>query len=76
MMSSIGTPNAGNNDGKISDGLTPSLPHANNAFPSVQDKLYCELLTAKRLLVINLKHLKNELEWAKGNDLDDFATEF
>ena len=41
--------------------------------PLVQDKLYRKLLTAKRVLVVNLKHLKNELEW---NDLDDLATEF
>ena len=27
-------------------------------------------------MVVNLKYLKNELEWAKGNDLDDLATEF
>ena len=26
--------------------------------------------------MINLKHLINELEWAKGNDPDDLATEF
>ena len=38
--------------------------------------MYRKLLTAKRLLVVNLKHLINELEWAKGNDLDDLATEF
>ena len=75
-MSSVGTPNAGNDDGKMSDGLTLSLPHANNASPLVQDKLYRKLLTAKRLLVVNLKHVKNELAWAKGNDLDDLATEF
>ena len=75
-MSSVGTPYAGNDNGKISDGLTSSLPHADNASPLVQDKLYCKLLTAKRVLVVNLKHLKNELEWAKGNDLDDLATEF
>ena len=35
---------------------------------SVEDKLYRKLLTAKRLLVVNLKHLINELEWAKGNE--------
>ena len=69
-ISSVGTPNAGNDDGKMSDGLILSLPHANNAPPSVQDKLYRKLLTAKRLLVVNLKHVKNELAWANGNDLD------
>ena len=63
--SSVGIPDAGN-DGKMSDGLTPSLPYANNASPSVQDKLYRKLLTTKRLQVVNLKHLKNELAWAKG----------
>ena len=45
-------------------------------FPLVRDKLYRKLLTAKIVLVVNLKCLKNELEWAKGNDLDDLATEF
>ena len=75
-MSSVGTPNAGNDDEKMSDGISSFLPHANNAFPSVQDKLYRELLTTKKVLVVNLKHLKNELEWAKGNNLDDLATEF
>ena len=65
-MSSVGIPDAGDDDGKMSDGLTPSLPYANNASPSVQDKLYIKLLTTKRLLIVNLKHLKNELEWAKG----------
>ena len=35
--------------------------------------MYRKLLTAKRLLEVNLKHLKNELEWAKGNDFDDLA---
>ena len=58
-MSSVGTPNAGNDNGKICGGLTPSLPHANNAFPLVQD-LYRKLLTAKRVLAVNLKHLKNK----------------
>ena len=57
-MTSIGTPYAGNDSGKISDGPTPSLPHANSASPLVQNKLYCKLLTAKRVLVINLKHPK------------------
>ena len=47
IMSSIGTPNAGNDNGKISDGLTSSLPHVNNVSPLVQDKLYHKLLTAK-----------------------------
>ena len=75
-MSSVGTPNAGNDNGKMSDGPTPSLPHANNAPPFVQDKLYRKLLTAKRVLEVNLKHLKNELKWAKDNDLDNLATEF
>ena len=45
-MSSVGTPNAGNDNGKISDRLTLSLPHVNNASPLVQDKLYRKLLTA------------------------------
>ena len=54
----------------MSDGLAPSLPHANNESSSVQNKLYRKLLTAKRLLVVNLK------QWAKGNDLDNLATEF
>ena len=31
----VGTPHAGNDDGKMSDRLITSLPHANNAFPSV-----------------------------------------
>ena len=75
-MSFDGIPNADYDNWKMSDGPTQSLPLANNASPSVQDKLYRKLLTAKRLLVVNLKHLKNELEWAKGNDLDGLATEF
>ena len=72
----MGTPSAGNDNVKMSDGLTPSLPHANNVPPLVQDKLYHKLLTAKRVLVVNLKHLKNELEWAHGNGVDDLAAEF
>ena len=60
IMSFVGIHNVGNDNGKMSDGLTPSLPHVNNAFPSVQDKLNRKLLTAKRLLAVNLKHLKNE----------------
>ena len=75
-MSSVGTPNAGNDNEKMSNALTPSLPHANNASALVQDELYPKLLTAKRVLAVNLKHLKNELEWVKGYDLDDLATEF
>ena len=75
-MSFDGISNASNDNGKVSDGLTPSMPHVNNASPLVQDKFYRKLLTAKRLLVVNLKHLKNKLECAKGNDLDDLATEF
>ena len=60
----------------MSDGLTLSLPHANSASSLVQDKLYRKLFIEKKLLVVNLKHLKNKLEWAKGSDLDDLATEF
>ena len=60
----------------MSDGLALSLPHANNAFPLVQDKFYRKLLNTKRVLVVNLKHLKNKLEWAKSNDLNDLPTEF
>ena len=75
-MSFVEIPIASNDNRKMSDGLAPFLPHANNAFPSVQNKSYRKLLTAKRVLVVHQKHLKNELEWAKGNDLDDLATEF
>ena len=75
-MSFVVNPDTGNDKEKTSDGPTPSLPHANNVSPSVQDKLYCKLLTSKRALVVHIKHLKNELEWAKGNDLDDLATQF
>ena len=39
-------------------------------------KLYRKLLTAKRVQAVNLKRLKNELEWAKGNDFNDIATKF
>ena len=38
--------------------------------------MYRKLLTAKRVLVDNIKHLENELEWAKGNDHDGLATQF
>ena len=61
-MSSILIPNAGNDKGKTSDGFTSSLPHANNASPSDQDNFYCTLLTATRVLVVNMKHIKNELK--------------
>ena len=61
-MSFVGIPNAGDDNRKIFDELTPSSPHANNASPSVQDKLYRKLLTVKRVLAVNLKHLKNKLE--------------
>ena len=42
----------------------------------VQNKLYRKLMTAKRILEVNLKHLKNKLECAKADDLDDLAAEF
>ena len=45
-------------------------------FSSFQDKLYRKLLTAKKVLVVSMKHLENELEWDKGNDLDDLAIRF
>ena len=53
-MSSVGTPNAGNDDGKMSDGLTPSLPHANNASPLssgqvVTPAVDCEKITGSQL---------------------------
>ena len=67
--SSVGNPIARNNDGKMFDGLTPFFPHANNESPTVQGKLHRKLSTAKRLLVVNLKHLKNELKWAKATTL-------
>ena len=53
-MPSVGTPNAGNDNEKISDGLAPSLPHVDNASPLVQNKLYpqavdCEESTGSQL---------------------------
>ena len=44
-------------------------------FPSVQDKLFRQLLTAKTVLIVYAKHLEDELEWAIRNNLDDLATQ-
>ena len=46
---------------------------ANNVFPSVRNKLYRTRLTAKRVLVVNIKRFENELELAKANELENFA---
>ena len=62
--------------GKYLIGLHPHYPMLIMRLLLVQNKLYHKLLTAKIVLAVNLKHLKNELEWAEGNDLDDLATEF
>ena len=47
IMSFVGIPNAGNDNGKTSKGPKPSLPHANIVSLSVQNKLYRKLLTAE-----------------------------
>ena len=56
IKSFVGIPKASNVPKKYLIGLL-SLPHANNVSLLVKNNLYRKLLTARRVLVVNLKHL-------------------
>ena len=49
-------------------GLHPLSLRANHVSLAVQDKLYYKLMTAERVLVVNIKNLENESKRAQGNE--------
>ena len=51
-------------------------PQSLGTVPPAQENWGCKLLTTKRLLLVELKQLTNQLGWATRKEIDDLMTGF